>query len=75
MPKDWRKTHPSEDIALEIDARRHLDQRYSIVVEAKDSAFSDVKHVLTARSSLRAAKCNVFYLRDKLGQGSWICNP
>ena len=67
---DGREGHAVQDVALQVDAGRHLDQLQAFGAQLEDAAFGDVEHLLVALDGLGARKAAVLHLADELACGA-----
>ena len=65
---DGREIHLREDVPVQVDAGRDLDQLETLVAERKHAALGDVEHRLLARCGVLAAERAVLDLADELAR-------
>src|SRR6202042_2455544 len=68
------KAHPAQHVALEIHARRDLDQLKAVVAESQHAAFGDVEHGLAGRTGALAVEGNLRDRVDELGHRAVTSN-
>ena len=64
-PDDRPKLHPRQDIPLDVDAGRDLDQLQALCGELEHAAFGHVEHRLPALRRVAAGKRPVLDLTDE----------
>src|SRR5262249_39122998 len=67
-PDDRLEIHQRQNVALDVDAGRNLDQLEPVGAQRKDAALGDVKHPLPARGGKGAAEGDVLDRLNKLAR-------
>src|SRR6266404_8553724 len=66
LAHDRLKIHPVEDVVLDVDPGRDLDQLQTLPCEPEHAALGDIENVLAVLSGIRAGKGAVLDLVDEL---------
>ena len=66
LAHDRLKIHPVEDVVLDVDPGRDLDQLQTLPCEPEHAALGDIENVLAVLSGIRAGKGAVLDLADEL---------